>query len=83
MMRWNLLSTVGRRYGTCVTVNLCWRHCCERGAQQNTDRCVDIGESSGTYTMLVELKRKNNSTSEARSKRDVHPGYFGIPADEQ
>jgi hypothetical protein len=37
----------------------------------------------GTYTMLVELKRKNNSTSEARSKREVHPGYFGIPADEQ
>jgi hypothetical protein len=37
----------------------------------------------GTYTMLVEQKNKNNnSTSEARSKREVHPGYFGIPADD-
>ncbi len=32
----------------------------------------------GTYSMLVEQKRENNSTSEAMmSNRDVHPGYFG------
>jgi hypothetical protein len=35
--------------------------------------------------MLVELKRKNNNnkTREARSKREVHSGYFGLDADEQ
>jgi len=33
--------------------------------------------------MLVEVKRKNNSTSEARRNREVHPGYFDISTDQQ
>jgi surface protein len=38
----------------------------------------------GTYTMLVEVKRKNrNSTSEATRNREVHPGYLDISTDQQ